>query len=91
MRNARSVAWFSTAGFHQRSKWMTCEAAVRFRPVPPAFSESTKKGGPVVALEFVDQLLPPLHGRPAVQDEAAAAEDPTTGSPTAARSFRGTA
>ena len=22
MRNARSVAWFSTAGFHQRSKWI---------------------------------------------------------------------
>jgi hypothetical protein len=21
MRYARSVAWFSTAGFHQRSKW----------------------------------------------------------------------
>ena len=46
MRKARSVAWFSTAGFHQRSKWMTCEAAVRFRPVPPAFSERTKNGGP---------------------------------------------
>ena len=23
MRKARSVAWFSTAGFHHRSKWMT--------------------------------------------------------------------
>ena len=37
MRNARSVAWFSTAGFHQRSRWMTMDAAVRFKPVPPAF------------------------------------------------------
>ena len=46
MRNARSVAWFSTAGFHQRSKWITCEAAVRFSPVPPALSERTKNGGP---------------------------------------------
>src|SRR5213595_2056004 len=44
MRNARSVAWFSTAGFHQRSKWITCDAAVRFRPEPPALSDRTKKG-----------------------------------------------
>ena len=44
IRKARSVAWFSTAGFHQRSKWMTCEAAVKLSPAPPALSESTKKG-----------------------------------------------
>ena len=44
MRKARSVAWFSTAGFHQRSKCTTCDAAVRFRPEPPALSESTKNG-----------------------------------------------
>ena len=44
MRKARSVAWFSTAGFHQRSKCTTCEAAVRFSPAPPAFSDSTKNG-----------------------------------------------
>src|ERR1039457_4935423 len=42
MRKARSVAWFSTAGFHQRSKCTTCEAAVRLRPAPPALSERTK-------------------------------------------------
>ena len=57
MRKARSVAWFSTAGFHQRSKWMTCEAAVRLRPVPPALSESTKNGGPSSRWNCVDQLL----------------------------------
>ena len=44
MRNARSVAWFSTAGFHQRSKCTTCEAAVRLSPEPPALSDSTKNG-----------------------------------------------
>src|SRR5580693_2289717 len=44
MRKARSVAWFSTAGFHQRSKCTTCEAAVRVRPEPPAFSDNTKNG-----------------------------------------------
>ena len=44
MRNARSVAWFSTAGFHHRSKWMTCEAAVRLSPAPPALTDSTKNG-----------------------------------------------
>src|ERR1017187_4298555 len=43
MRKARSVAWFSTAGFHQRSKCTTCDAAVRFSPAPPALSDSTKK------------------------------------------------
>src|SRR6478752_1276995 len=46
MRNARSVAWFSTAGFHHRSRWMTWLAAVRLRPVPPAFNDSRKIGGP---------------------------------------------
>ena len=43
MRNARSVAWSSTAGFHQRSKWTTWLAAVRFSPVPPALSDSRKQ------------------------------------------------
>ena len=71
MRKARSVAWFSTAGFHQRSKWITCEAAVRFRPVPPAFSERTKNGGPSSRWNCVDQLacasrrgVPPCRTRP---------------------------
>src|SRR5262245_27059699 len=44
IRKARSVAWFSTAGFHHRSKWMTCEAAVRLSPAPPALRDSTKNG-----------------------------------------------
>ena len=44
IRNARSVAWFSTAGFHHLSKWMTWDAAVRLSPAPPALTESTKKG-----------------------------------------------
>src|SRR6266545_8348270 len=46
IRKARSVAWFSTAGFHHRSRWITWLAAVRFSPVPPAFSDSRKIGGP---------------------------------------------
>ena len=46
MRKARSVAWFSTAGFHQRSKWTTWLAAVRFSPVPPALSDSRNTRGP---------------------------------------------
>ena len=33
IRNARSFAWFSTDGFHQRSKWITCDAAGRV-PAP---------------------------------------------------------
>src|SRR5699024_7316045 len=36
MRKARSVAWFSTAGFHQRSRCTTWLAAVSVSPVPPA-------------------------------------------------------
>ena len=44
IRKARSVAWFSTAGFHQRSKWITWDAAVRLSPVPPARRDSTKNG-----------------------------------------------
>ena len=44
MRKARSVAWFSTAGFHQRSKWMTCEAAVRFRPDAAGLQREHEEG-----------------------------------------------
>ena len=32
MRKARSVAWFSTAGFHQRSKWKTWLARGQVQP-----------------------------------------------------------
>src|SRR5262245_21367120 len=70
MRNARSVAWVSTAGFHQRSKWITCEAAVKFKPVPPALSDRMKNGGPsslwkcsTRALRF-DTLVPPCNTTP---------------------------
>src|SRR5690606_10536607 len=45
IRNARSVAWSSTAGFHQRSTWITWLAAVRVSPVPPALRESTNRAG----------------------------------------------
>jgi len=45
MRYARSVAWFSTAGFHHRSKWNTWLAAVRFNPMPPVRSDRMKIGG----------------------------------------------
>ena len=45
MRKARSVAWFSTAGFHQRSKWKTWLARVRLSPVPPALMERTNRRG----------------------------------------------
>ena len=50
IRCARSVAWFSTAGFHQRSKWITCVARVRLRPNPPAFSERMNAFGSGSAL-----------------------------------------
>src|SRR6266536_4361599 len=47
MRKARSVAWSSTAGFHQRSKWKTWLALVRLRPTPPARSERMNTDGSV--------------------------------------------
>src|SRR6266516_1955731 len=47
IRKARSVAWSSTAGFHQRSKWKTWFAFVRFRPTPPARSERMNSDGSV--------------------------------------------
>ena len=34
-----SLAWFSTAGFHQGSKWITTSALVKLRPLPPAFKD----------------------------------------------------
>src|SRR5918995_1036358 len=46
IRQARSRAWSSTAGFHQRSYSTTWLAAVRLRPVPPALSDSTSAPGP---------------------------------------------
>ena len=44
MRWARSVAWFSTAGFHHGSKWITVSAWGRFRPTPPAFRLIKNRG-----------------------------------------------
>src|SRR5487761_336697 len=49
IRNARSVAWSSTAGFHHRSTWITWLAAVRFSPVPPALSDNRKIAGSAIA------------------------------------------
>src|SRR5699024_9117611 len=46
IRKARSVAWFSTAGFHHRSTCTTWLAAVRFRPVPAALRDKRKIAGP---------------------------------------------
>ena len=46
MRHARSRAWSSTAGFHQRSYSTTWLAAVRLSPVPPALSDSTSAPAP---------------------------------------------
>ena len=57
MRHARSRAWSSTAGFHQRSYSTTWLAAVRLSPVPPAFSDSTRAPGPVAVLEVGDQAV----------------------------------
>ena len=69
MRNARSVAWSSTAGFHQRSTWMTWLAAVRLRPVPAALSESRKIIGSSSVWNRLDQLVAPLLGQAAVQPQ----------------------
>jgi hypothetical protein len=38
----RSMAWYSTAGFHQESHMMTREAVVRLSATPPALSEMRK-------------------------------------------------
>src|SRR5215472_6931963 len=46
IRCARSAAWSSTAGFHQGSSRNTWSAWVRFKPVPPARSETSRTGGP---------------------------------------------
>ena len=57
MRWVRSVAWSSTAGFHQRSKWTTCVARVRFEPdsAGPQRRDQHRRARRV--LERVDQLL----------------------------------
>ena len=68
------VAWFSTAGFHQRSKWITCEAAVRLRPVPPALRESTKNGGPSSCWNLSISARRFFTAVSAVQDKALLAE-----------------
>ena len=74
IRNARSVAWSSTAGFHQRSKWNTWLAAVRLRPVPPAFSDSTNSGGPPSAWKRVTISSRADFGGAAVQEQHLAPE-----------------
>ena len=47
MRHTRSDAWSSTAGFHQRSKWITWFARTRLSPVPPACSDTRARRAPV--------------------------------------------
>ena len=44
MRCARSVACCCAAAFHQGSAWMTTLAPVRFKPVPPALSDTRNTG-----------------------------------------------
>ena len=90
MRKARSVAWSSTAGFHQRSKWMTWLAAVRFRPVPPARSDSTKNGGPSSAWNSSTSFCRRAHGGLARQHQPRPAEAPRQVLRPAARSPPGT-
>ena len=68
MRNARSVAWFSTAGFHQRSRWTTWLAAVSVSPVPPALSESSMTGGPSPAWNRATISSRRFFGRAPVQE-----------------------
>ena len=60
MRYARSVAWFSTAGFHHRSMCTTMFAAVRLRPVPPALSDNTIAGAPSGAWNCCTIISRPL-------------------------------
>src|SRR5579884_2533347 len=69
----RSVAWSSTAGFHQRSKWNTWVAAVRLRPIPPARRERTKTCGPRppswkrrTMASRAERLVPPWRNRTSV-------------------------
>ena len=61
------MAWSSTAGFHQRSTWMTWSARVRLSPVPPALSES-RKTGVSPRLEAGDHRLALAHRGAAVQE-----------------------
>ena len=76
MRKARSVAWFSTAGFHQRSKWKTWLARVRFKPVPPALRERMKMEGvsPSSAWKRSTMRSRCFFGNSAVQEEDLPAE-----------------
>ena len=66
IRQARSRAWSSTAGFHHRSYSTTWLAAVRFSPVPPAFSDSTSAPGPVPCWNSVDDAVAGAAGQAAV-------------------------
>ena len=60
MRKARSVAWFSTAGFHHRSRWITWLAAVRFSPVPPGLQRQQEQRRAVAGLEPGHHLVAAL-------------------------------
>ena len=65
MRKARSVAWFSTAGFHQRSKWKTWFAAVRFKPGAARLERQDERSAAPSArrLEPLDHPVALLLGR----------------------------
>ena len=78
MRCARSVAWSSTAGFHGRSKWMTCPARVRFSPVPAARTDSDRSAWPAPAWKLRRSCSP-------VRDRHAAVEEVRLAMPRAVR------
>ena len=76
MRWARSVAWSSTAGFHQRSKWKTWWRGSGSGPARRPCSDSTSTPGPPLRLEARDHPVAILDRGRAVQVEPLHAQRP---------------
>ncbi len=57
MRHTRSDAWSSTAGFHQRSKWITWFARTRLRPGATGTQRHREDAGAAARGERLDDLV----------------------------------
>ena len=69
------MAWFSTAGFHQRSKWIDVRGGRQVQPAAAGLERDHEERRAAIVLKLADQIRPLADRSAAVQDQARPAED----------------